>query len=123
MLSRLPGTSCSSLAQKLGMPQGMSASMPSLGTMRRKVSSMPVRQSISAPSISKNLRMPPGFSAVPTVQSSWREVSNSKRPLTKLVALPPGMLCFSTTSVFLPFLAVKAPAARPPLPAPMTMTS
>ena len=44
-------------------------------------------------------------------------------PLLKLVAQPPGKLCFSSSSVLSPPLAVFAAAIKPPLPAPTTITS
>ena len=36
---------------------------------------------------------------------------------------PPGMLCRSSSSIFKPFCAMVAAAARPPLPAPITTAS
>ena len=42
------------------------------------------------------------YSAGPKSQSSCSEGSISKRPLTKLVAAPPGTLCFSISRVFFP---------------------
>ena len=41
----------------------------------------------------------------------------------QLCAAPPGTSCASTTVTFLPYLARRAPAHRPPMPAPMTTTS
>ena len=41
----------------------------------------------------------------------------------QLCAAPPATSCDSTTVTFLPYLASKAPAQRPPMPAPMTTTS
>ena len=62
-------------------------------------------------------------SGEPMEQNSCREASNSKRPLTKLVEQPPGRLCFSSSSTFLPALARLSAAESPPVPAPITTAS
>jgi hypothetical protein len=72
---------------------------------------------------SSKLLTPPLLSSGPQEFNSWREVSNSNLPLTKLVAKPPGKLCCSNNNTLTPCLAASVAAVSPPLPAPITTTS
>ena len=124
--SRQPGTYSSILLTKFSRPQGRVASMglPSLAVVITRKLSGTMYQLMSSPNSSTMVwRQPPGFSALPNSHSSCSAVSNSKRPLLKLEATPPGRLCCSTSSVFLPALASLHAAASPPLPAPITTAS
>ena len=78
--------------------------------------------STSVPNSSRSFRTSPVPSG-PIWHSSCNVSSNSNRPLTMLPAHPPGILCFSSNNTFFPSFAIHAAAARPPLPAPTTITS
>ena len=125
--ARQPGTSRSISSVKAWRPQGRVASMcvlPSLAVVMTRKLSGTMCQGMSSPkSLTMVSRQPPGLSSLPNSHSSWSAVSNSKRPLRKLEATPPGRLCCSTNRVFFPARASRQAAARPPFPAPMTTAS
>ena len=100
---------------KLNLPQKAAV----LTVAFRMLAVVPVSEASWRLDEDPNLTEPRNF----RMTSGGRPVEREGIDLTKDEAEPPGRLCFSSSSVFSPALEQCAAAARPPLPAPITMTS
>ena len=111
---------------KFSTPQGSLRSMcfPLLVVPMQRYSSGTRHQSMSSLYFSiRSLPVMAHSAGEPREQNSCSDASNSKRPRTKLVAQPPGMLCCSSTSTFFPAVARLTAADSPAVPEPITTAS